>query len=104
MDSRPALPQTVVVLGGSSDIARAITKKLCMARAHTVILAGRNQDLLDQAAREAEEYGASRTDTVLFDAEDPSRAASTVHDAFAKAGDRVDLVLLAVGTVGSQLD
>jgi decaprenylphospho-beta-D-erythro-pentofuranosid-2-ulose 2-reductase len=102
VDSRVELPQTVVVFGGSSEIARAITKKLCMARAHTVILAGRNQTLLDQAAREAEEYGASKTDTVLFDAEEPSRAASTVEEAFAKAGDRVDLVVVAVGTVGDQ--
>ena len=46
-------PQTVVVLGGSSDIARAITKRLCAARAHTVILAGRSQELLDVAASEA---------------------------------------------------
>ena len=104
MDSRLELPQTVVVFGGSSHIARAITKKLCMARTHTVILAGRNQDLLDGAAREAEEYGATRTDTVLFDAEDPSRAAHTVEEAFAKAGDQVDLVVVAVGTVGTQSD
>jgi decaprenylphospho-beta-D-erythro-pentofuranosid-2-ulose 2-reductase len=102
VDSRVELPQTLVVFGGSSEIARAITKKLCMARAHTVILAGRSQTLLDQAAHEAEEYGASKTDTVLFDAEEPSRAASTVEEAFAKAGDRVDLVVVAVGTVGDQ--
>ena len=102
MDSRVELPQIVVVFGGSSDIARAITKKLCMARAHTVILAGRDQTRLDQAAREAEEYGASTTDTVLFDAEEPARAAHTVEEAFAKAGDRVDLVVMAVGTVGNQ--
>jgi short-subunit dehydrogenase len=102
VDSRVELPQIVVVFGGSSDIARAITKKLCMARAHTVILAGRDQTRLDQAAREAEEYGAATTDTVLFDAEEPARAAHTVEEAFAKAGDRVDLVVMAVGTVGNQ--
>jgi short-subunit dehydrogenase len=102
VDSRVELPQIVVVFGGSSDIARAITKKLCMARAHTVILAGRDQARLDQAAREAEEYGATQTDTVLFDAEEPARAAHTVQEAFAKAGDRVDLVVVAVGTVGNQ--
>ena len=102
MDSRLELPQTVVVFGGSSDIARAITKKLCMARTHTVILAGRTQSLLDQASREAEEYGATKTDTVLFDAEEPSHAARTVEDAFAKVGDRIDLVVMAVGTTGNQ--
>lgn len=102
MDSRVERPQSVVVLGGSSEIARAITKKLCMARTHTVILAGRNQTLLDHAAREAQEYGATKTDTVLFDAEEPARAAHTVEEAFGKVGDRVDLVVVAVGTTGHQ--
>jgi short-subunit dehydrogenase len=96
------LPETVVVFGGSSDIARAITKKLCMARTHTVILAGRNQSLLDHAVREAEEYGATRIATVLFDAEELSRAAATVSEAFDLAHGPVDLVVIAVGTVGAQ--
>jgi decaprenylphospho-beta-D-erythro-pentofuranosid-2-ulose 2-reductase len=95
-------PQNVVVFGGSSDIARAITKKLCLVRTHTVILAGRDQKLLDNAATEAEEYGATKTDTVLFDATDPSNAARTVSDAFDKVGDRIDLVVMAVGTLGEQ--
>jgi decaprenylphospho-beta-D-erythro-pentofuranosid-2-ulose 2-reductase len=102
MDSRGDSPQNIVVLGGSSEIARAITKKLCLARTRTVILAGRDQTLLDQAAREAQEYGATKTDTVLFDAEEPFRAAVTVSEAFTKVGDHVDLVVVAVGTVGHQ--
>ncbi len=96
--------QNIVVLGGSSDIARALTKKLCLADTHTVILAGRNQVLLDAAAIEAHEYGAAKTDTVIFDAEDPLNAASTVSEAFEKAGDPVDLVVMAVGMVGHQLE
>ena len=72
MENGVGQPQNVVVFGGSSDIARALTKKLCLARTHTVVLAGRNQALLDAAALEAQEYGATKTDTVLFDAEDPS--------------------------------
>src|ERR1700722_13557309 len=88
--------QNIVVLGGSSDIARALTKKLCLADTHTVILAGRNQILLDAAALEAQEYGASKTYTVLFDAEDPANAPSTVRGAFEKAGEPVDLVVVAV--------
>jgi decaprenylphospho-beta-D-erythro-pentofuranosid-2-ulose 2-reductase len=95
-------PQTVVVLGGSSDIARAITKKLCLARAHTVVLAGRNQELLDGAAKEARDYGATKTDTTLFDAEDVSNAALTVSSCFEKVGDDVDLVIIAVGHLGDQ--
>ena len=103
MENAFGQPQNVVVLGGSSDIARAITKKLCGARAHTVILAGRRQELLDEAAREALDYGASKTDTVVFDAEDVSSARAVVARAFEKAGDHVDLVIMAVGLLGHQV-
>ena len=68
MDNAFGQPQSVVVLGGSSDIARAITKRLCAARSNTVVLAGRNQQLLDVAQQEAHDYGARQVDTVLFDA------------------------------------
>jgi decaprenylphospho-beta-D-erythro-pentofuranosid-2-ulose 2-reductase len=89
-------------LGGSSDIARAITKKLCAARASTVVLCGRDQSLLDASAAEARDYGATKTDTVLFDAIDPSNAARVVEEAFAKVGEQVDLVIVAVGLLGDQ--
>ena len=102
MENAFGQPQNVIVLGGSSDIARAITKKLCAARAHTVVLAGRNRELLDEAATEAHEYGATKTDVVIFDAEDPSNAQRTVSEAFAKVGDQVDLVVIAVGLLGDQ--
>lgn len=104
MENAFGQPQNVVVLGGSSDIARAITKKLCAARTHTVVLAGRNQELLDAAASEAQEYGATKTDTVLFDAEDPSNVARTVTESFDKVGAHVDLVIIAVGLLGEQLE
>ena len=103
MQNAFAQPQNIVVLGGSSDIARAITKKLCAARAQTVVLAGRNQELLDEAAREALEYGASQTATVIFDAQDVGGAAGAVEEAFNKAGDDVDLVIVAVGLLGDQV-
>jgi decaprenylphospho-beta-D-erythro-pentofuranosid-2-ulose 2-reductase len=104
MENAFGQPQNVVVFGGSSDIARAITKKLCAARAHTVVLAGRNQALLDVAATEAQEYGATRTDTVLFDAEDPGNARRAVSEAFEKVGDPIDLVIMAVGLLGHQFE
>lgn len=102
MEHDVELPRTVVVLGGSSDIARALTKKLCLARAHTVVLAGRRQSLLDEAASEALDYGATRTETVLFDAEDPASAARAVTEAFDKAGGDVDLVVVSLGALGDQ--
>lgn len=103
MENAFGQPQNVVVLGGSSDIARAITRRLCAARTHTVILAGRNKALLRTAATEAHEYGATRVDTVLFDAEQPQHAAATVRETFEKMGDPVDLVIVAVGLLGTQL-
>jgi decaprenylphospho-beta-D-erythro-pentofuranosid-2-ulose 2-reductase len=102
MENAFGQPQNVVVLGGSSDIARAITKKLCAARAHTVVLAGRSQDLLDASAAEAHEYGATKTDTVLFDAMNPLDAGRAVGECFDKVGDKVDLVIVAVGLLGDQ--
>jgi decaprenylphospho-beta-D-erythro-pentofuranosid-2-ulose 2-reductase len=101
MENAFGQPQTVVVLGGSSDIARAVTRKLCAACAHTVVLAGRNQNLLDAAAQETHKYGVS-TDTVLFDARDVASARATVSEAFEKVGGRVDLVIVAVGILGDQ--
>lgn len=95
-------PQNVVVLGGTSDIARALTKKLCAARTRRVVLAGRSQSLLDECTREAEEYGASATATVLFDAEEPANARRVVSDAFELVGGAVDLVVVAVGLLGDQ--
>ncbi len=102
MENAFGQPQNIIVLGGSSDIARAIVKKLCAARAHTVVLAGRNATLLDQASAEAREYGATKTETVLFDAMDPSNAVRTIAECFAKVGDQVDLVLIALGQLGDQ--
>ncbi|HSN01852.1 MAG TPA: SDR family NAD(P)-dependent oxidoreductase [Acidimicrobiales bacterium] len=102
MDNAFGQPQNVVVLGGSSDIARAIVRKLCAARTNTVVLAGRNQELLDAAAAEARDYGATSTETVLFDAEDPSNAARVVAESLAKVGGPVDLVIVAVGLLGRQ--
>jgi short-subunit dehydrogenase len=97
-------PSNVVIFGGSSDIARAITKKLCSSGTHSVILAGRNQELLNVCAREAEDHGATKTGTVLFDANDPSSAEGAVREAFAMIDGPISLVIVAVGLLGSQFE
>ncbi len=102
MENAFGQPQSVVVLGGTSDIARALVKRLCAARTHTVVLAGRDEERLAAAAAEARGYGASTTETVVFDAEHLAGAGPCVRDAFAKAGDAVDLVVVAVGQLGDQ--
>ncbi len=103
MENAFGQPQNVVVFGATSDIARAITKRLCGARAHTIVLAGRNQELLDTAASEARDYGATSTSIVIFDAEDPSDATRCVGEAFDQVDDNVDLVIIAVGYLVDQM-
>jgi decaprenylphospho-beta-D-erythro-pentofuranosid-2-ulose 2-reductase len=96
-------PQNVDVLGGTSDIARAIVQRLCSARARSVVLCGRDETRLRVAAVDAERQGATRVETVLFDAEEPLGAGETVRAAFEAMHDRVDLVVVAVGLLGHQV-
>ena len=102
MENAFGQPQTLIVLGGTSDIARGLTKKLAAARAHTVVLAGRSQTLLDEASHEATTYGAANVDTVVFDANDVADAARVVSESFDKVEDTVDLVVVALGLMGDQ--
>jgi len=102
MENEFGQPQRVVVLAGSSDIARALTMKLCAGGARAVVLAGRNRRLLMEARTEALAYGANHVDTVIFDARDPANAERTVTECFEKAGGAVDLVVVAVGMLGDQ--
>lgn len=94
-------PQSVLVLGGTSDIARATVAKLASDRCHTVILAGRNLAALDKPASEARGAGATTVDTVEFDAARTETHEAFVADVFARHGD-IDVVLLAFGLLGDQ--
>ncbi len=102
MDNAFGQPQNVVVLGATSDIARAITRRLCAARARQVVLAGRDPVRLEEAAGEARAYGATRVATVVFDAAHPDQAGETVRASLAALDGPVDLVVLAVGELGVQ--
>jgi decaprenylphospho-beta-D-erythro-pentofuranosid-2-ulose 2-reductase len=95
-------PQRLVVLGGTSDIARAIAVRLCRERVRTVALAGRSDAGLAAAADELRAAGATDVATVRFDARDPTGAADTVASCLEAAGGPVDLVLVAVGALGDQ--
>ena len=101
MENAFGQPQSVVVLGGTSDIARALTRKLCAARCRTVVLCGRDAEGLADAEAEAHDAGAWRTAAVAFDATDLAGAGACVDAAFAAAGE-VDLVVVAVGRLGDQ--
>lgn len=96
-------PQSVVVLGGTSDLAGAIVEALVRRRCRTVVLAGRDDQRLGAAATAATAAGAQHVSTVRFDALDIAGAVATVDDAFDAAG-AADLVLLAVGVLSHERD
>lgn len=96
------IPQVAVVLGATSEIAGAVTSSLVQRGCRTVVLAGRDQVRLADAARRAARDGATATPTVHLDAREPASAADAVAKCFAAAGGDVDLVLVAVGVLGDQ--
>ncbi|MDA8357071.1 MAG: SDR family NAD(P)-dependent oxidoreductase [Actinomycetota bacterium] len=95
-------PQSMVVLAGTSEIARAVVRRALADRCRTVVLAGRNPAALAVAAGEAVAAGADAVPTVLFDACDPAGARDAVDRCFAAAGGDVDAVVMAVGELGDQ--
>ena len=69
-------PQSVLVLGGSSEIALATVKELPRARLRRVVLAGRPVPALDAAAQELTERRASRASSRRHSTP-PTRPATT---------------------------
>ena len=96
-------PQSAVVLGGTSDIAREIIALLVADRCETVVLAGRDGHALKRVLQTVYEAGAKSVEAVAFDATDVERAETTVEECFEAAHGHVDLVIMAVGELGQQL-
>ncbi|MFY1677131.1 decaprenylphospho-beta-D-erythro-pentofuranosid-2-ulose 2-reductase [Streptomyces sp. WMMC905] len=93
------LPQSLLVLGGTSEIALATARRLVARRARTVWLAGRASPGLERAAEELRGLGAA-VHTVEFDALDPDSHEEALGKVFAE-GD-VDMVVMAFGVLGDQ--
>lgn len=94
-------PQSVLVLGGGSDIAMATVRQLVKRRARTVVLAGRHPDAMSVACEELRGLGADRVEALHFDADDTSSHVSFFEDVFSRHGD-IDVVVLAFGVLGDQ--
>ncbi|AIS00119.1 decaprenylphospho-beta-D-erythro-pentofuranosid-2-ulose 2-reductase [Streptomyces glaucescens] len=93
------LPQSLLILGGTSEIALATARRLITRRTRAVWLAGRPSPRLEQAAEGLRALGAD-VRTVAFDALDPESHEAVLGKVFAE-GD-VDMVLLAFGILGDQ--
>ncbi|MCX3063141.1 decaprenylphospho-beta-D-erythro-pentofuranosid-2-ulose 2-reductase [Streptomyces beihaiensis] len=92
-------PQSLLVLGGTSEIGLATARRLVARRTRTVWLAGRPSPALEKAAAALRDLGAD-TRTVAFDALDPDAHEEILGKVFAE-GD-IDMVLLAFGVLGDQ--
>ncbi|MFD0005749.1 decaprenylphospho-beta-D-erythro-pentofuranosid-2-ulose 2-reductase [Streptomyces sp. NPDC127178] len=93
------LPQSLLVLGGTSEIALATARRMIARRTRTVWLAGRPSPALEQSAADLRALGAD-AHTVAFDALDPESHETALGKVFTE-GD-IDMVLLAFGILGDQ--
>ena len=93
-------PQSVLVLGGSSEIAIATVKALPRARLNRVVLAGRPSPALDASAAALTASGIAGVTTTAFDATQTDTHGALI-DAIFDAGD-IDIVILAFGVLGDQ--
>jgi decaprenylphospho-beta-D-erythro-pentofuranosid-2-ulose 2-reductase len=93
------IPQSLLILGGTSEIALATARRLVVRRTRTVWLAGRPSPALESAATQLRSLGAV-VHTVAFDALDPESHETVLGKVFAE-GD-IDMVLLAFGILGDQ--
>jgi decaprenylphospho-beta-D-erythro-pentofuranosid-2-ulose 2-reductase len=93
------IPQSLLVLGGTSEIALATARRLAARRTRTIWLAGRPSPALEEAAGQLRSLGAE-VRTVSFDALDTDTHDEALGKVFAE-GD-IDMVLLAFGILGDQ--
>lgn len=93
--------QSVLVIGGDSDIAFATLARLIRERTRTIILAGRNLERLETRARDLRELGATTVDVVEFNGTDYDSHPAFVEQVFSRNED-IDLVFVAMGVLGDQ--
>ncbi|KOG11359.1 MULTISPECIES: decaprenylphospho-beta-D-erythro-pentofuranosid-2-ulose 2-reductase [Streptomyces] len=99
MKDASGLPQSLLVLGGTSEIGLATARRLIARRTRTVWLAGRPSPALTAAADSLRRLGAE-VHTVPFDALDTASHEERLGKVFTE-GD-IDVVLLAFGVLGDQ--
>lgn len=92
--------QSVLVLGGNSEIALAIVDRLVASRCTKVVLGVRDPASAESALRRLRSSGAE-ADAITFDALQPSTHAAVLEAAADRLGD-IDMVILAFGVLGEQ--
>jgi decaprenylphospho-beta-D-erythro-pentofuranosid-2-ulose 2-reductase len=96
MNDVTGMPQTVVVLGGGSDLSRAILRVLAGRRLTSVLLTGRTGSSLEAAAEELRGLSVPKVETEQLDVTEIGALESFADAAVQRLGD-IDLVLIAAG-------
>jgi decaprenylphospho-beta-D-erythro-pentofuranosid-2-ulose 2-reductase len=91
--------QSVLLVGGSSEIGLAIVSGLPRTASSVVCLVGPDRPDMERAAEALRTKGVSRVEIVDFDACDPGDQTAVVDAAFA---DEPDVVIIATGYLGDQ--
>ncbi|NLV56119.1 MAG: decaprenylphospho-beta-D-erythro-pentofuranosid-2-ulose 2-reductase [Acidimicrobiales bacterium] len=91
--------QSVLVLGGASEIGVATARRLIADRARRVVLAGRPSPALDEAADRLDAGGVA-VEVVEFDAAAVDTHEKILGEVF--DGGDIDVVVLAFGVLGEQ--
>jgi decaprenylphospho-beta-D-erythro-pentofuranosid-2-ulose 2-reductase len=92
-------PQSVLLLGGTSEIGLAVIERYARSRPLRAVLAARPSPRLDDAAERLRAAGCT-VSTLPFDAREPKTHEDVVCQAF--AGGDIDLTVLAFGVLGDQ--
>lgn len=96
-------PQSVLLLGGTSEIGLAIVERLRGGgRLEAVVLAGRPGPALTAAADRLRAAGVPTVEEVAFDAAEAGGHEAALEEAWTRAGRDLDVVVLAFGVLGDQ--
>jgi decaprenylphospho-beta-D-erythro-pentofuranosid-2-ulose 2-reductase len=90
-------PQSVLLMGGTSEIGLAVVEAFASDRPLRVVLAARPSERLDAARARLEKLGCA-VETLPFDALAPDTHADVVRKAF--TGGDIDVALVAFGLLG----
>ncbi|MGY9080877.1 MAG: decaprenylphospho-beta-D-erythro-pentofuranosid-2-ulose 2-reductase [Candidatus Nanopelagicales bacterium] len=89
-------PQSVLVLGGTSEIALATIKEMPRNRLRRVLLAGRPSESLDLAVKQLKALNIAGVEAIEFDAKNTETHGGIIDAA-------IDIVILAFGLLGDQM-
>jgi len=96
-----AVPATVLVLGGRSEIGMAVAERLVRGEARTVVLAARRSADLDEQDQSLRAAGASSVERVEFDADDIA-AHPALLEGIAQRFGPIGVIVVAFGVLGDQ--